>query len=306
MSEGARIPVALAESIATFTDALLAERGQSPRTAESYGRDLAAFARFLAARGRVSPEGVTRADMTDFLASERELGLKGTTRARRAIALKMWFRFLAETRRVGSDPSRLVETPKKGRTLPRVLSEAETAAMIDAIGGEDPRSLRDRAMLELLYGCGLRVSELVALKADDFVADGELLRIFGKGSKERLVPVGVCAGKAVTDYLAKGRAAFAAGRATATHLFLTRLGGAFTRQGVNKIVRERAEAVGIAASRVSPHVLRHSYASHMLAHGADIRSIQELLGHADIATTQIYTHVDDARFRETHALHPRH
>ena len=178
--------------------------------------------------------------------------------------------------------------------------------MLDEIAGEDPRSLRDRAMLEVMYGCGLRVSELCNLKGEDLVGDGELLRILGKGSKERIVPIGSSAGRALTRYLEGAREFFAHGNLAETHVFLSRLGRPLTRQGVFKIVRERSAAVGIAANRISPHVLRHCYASHMLAHGADIRAIQELLGHADIGTTQVYTHVDTAKFGEIHRrYHPR-
>ena len=178
--------------------------------------------------------------------------------------------------------------------------------MLDEVKGEDPVSLRDRAMLEVMYGCGLRVSELCELKREDIVADGELLRILGKGSKERIVPIGGAAGRALAAYLGGARESFARGDLAGRHVFLTRLGKPFTRQGVFKIVRARAAAVGIAPDRISPHVLRHCFASHMLSHGADIRAIQELLGHADIGTTQVYTHVDAARFEEIHRLHPRH
>ena len=175
--------------------------------------------------------------------------------------------------------------------------------MLDAVAGDDPRDLRDRALLETLYGCGLRVSEAAALKIGDFEADGELMRIRGKGSKDRLVPVGGAAGRALARYLGGARGTFARGSSAETHVFLTRLGRPFTRQGIFKIVRERAATVGIAPERISPHVLRHSYASHMLSHGADIRAIQELLGHADISTTQIYTHVDAAGFAAVHRQH---
>ena len=178
--------------------------------------------------------------------------------------------------------------------------------MLDEVKGDDLISLRDRAILEVMYGCGLRVSELCELKREDIVADGELLRILGKGSKERIVPIGTAAGRALTAYLEGSRESFSKGNLAEGHIFLTRLGRPFTRQGIFKIVRARAAAVGIAADRISPHVLRHCFASHMLSHGADIRAIQELLGHADIGTTQIYTHVDTARFSDIHRrYHPR-
>ena len=161
-------------------------------------------------------------------------------------------------------------------------------------------------MLETMYGCGLRVSETCSLRMDDVVSEGELLRILGKGSKERLVPIGGAAGRALAKYFESARGILTKGRATETHVFVTRLGKPFTRQGVFKVVRERAAAVDIDANRISPHVLRHCFASHMLQHGADIRAIQELLGHADIGTTQIYTHVDATRFGDIHRrFHPR-
>ena len=292
--------------IEDFIAVLALERGLSEKTCIAYGSDLRSFAAYLKRRKIETAADVTRDDIVDFLTDEREKGMRGSTRARRTAAIRMFFRYLKERRRIPTNPSDLMDAPKKALALPRVLSEAEVFAMLDEVKGEDPVSLRDRAMLEVMYGCGLRVSELCALKNDDVVADGELLRIFGKGSKERIVPIGGAAGRALAAYLGGSRESFARGNLAETHVFLTRLGKPFTRQGVYKIVRTRAAAVGIAADRISPHVLRHCFASHMLSRGADIRAIQELLGHADIGTTQVYTHVDAARFGEIHKLHPRH
>jgi len=292
--------------IGRFVDALLLERGLSPNTCEAYGSDLRFFAAYLKAHHVDSSADVTRDLIVAFLADEREQGLKGSTRSRRAAAIRMWLAYLKERHFIPHNPAELMDPPKKALALPRVLSVEETARMIEKIEGDDPRALRDRALLEMLYGCGLRVSEACALKMDDFVAEGELVRIFGKGSKERLVPVGHGAGKALVDYFSGGRPAFVRGNLGETHVFVTRLGKPFTRQGVFKIIKERAAAADIAPERISPHVLRHCFASHMLANGADIRVIQELLGHADIGTTQIYTHVDVARFAEIHRrFHPR-
>lgn len=296
----------LESDVEAFLAAVLLEKGQSANTVESYGRDLRFFGQFLATRGKTQSAAVTRADIVDYLAAERDEGLKGSTRARRTAAIRAFFRYLTARRLVPHDPTELLEAPKKALVLPRVLSEAEVAAMLDAVAGDDPRTRRDRALLEVMYGCGLRVSEACDLKLDDFVADGELVRIFGKGSKERVVPLGGAAGRALRLYLDAGRAAFARDDPGETHVFLTRLGRPFTRQGVFKVIRERAAAVGIMADRISPHVLRHCFASHLLAHGADVRAIQEMLGHADVATTQVYTHVDVRRFAEVHRLHPRH
>lgn len=292
--------------IGEFLDALLLERGLSANTCESYGRDLRFFAAYLKRKRVDSATGVTRDLIVSFLANEREKGLLGSTRARRTAAIRMWLRYLKERRIIAHDPSELMDPPKKSLALPRVLSEEEVFRMIEEVKGEDPQSLRDRALLETLYGCGLRVSEACNLKMEDIVADGELLRILGKGSKERLVPIGHATGAALSAYCDGGRMVLTKGNLGETHVFVTRFGSPFTRQGVFKIIKARAAAVGIAPNRISPHVLRHCFASHMLARGADIRAIQELLGHADVGTTQIYTHVDVARFGEIHRkFHPR-
>lgn len=293
-------------SIEDFIATLALERGMSEKTCIGYGSDLRFFAAYLKRRKIETASAVRREDIVAFLANEREKGMKGSTRARRTAAIRMFFRFLKERHLIGANPSDLMDAPKKSKALPRILSEDEVFALLDEIKGDDPISLRDRAMLEVMYGCGLRVSELCDLKREDIVADGELLRILGKGSKERIVPIGSAAGRALFAYLEGARESFAKGNLAETHVFLTRLGGPFTRQGVFKIVKTRSAAVGIAADRISPHVLRHCFASHMLSHGADIRAIQELLGHADIGTTQVYTHVDTARFSDIHRqYHPR-
>ena len=296
----------LDSDIEDFLSSLLLERGMSEKTCVGYGSDLRFFAAYLRRRKIENAADVKREDIVAFLANEREKGMKGSTRARRTAAIRMFFRHLKERHLIKANPSDLMDAPKKALALPRVLSEQEVFAMLDGVKGEDPVSLRDRAMLEVMYGCGLRVSELCELKREDVVADGELLRILGKGSKERIVPIGTAAGRALTAYFEGARESFTKGNLSENHVFLTRLGRPFTRQGVFKIVRARALAVGIAAGRISPHVLRHCFASHMLSRGADIRAIQELLGHADIGTTQVYTHVDAARFEEIHRLHPRH
>ena len=296
----------IGSDVEDFLAALLLEKGESENTCTAYRGDLERFVAFLKRRGKEDSASVVRDDIVDFLADERAHGMAGTTRARRTAAIRMFFRHLKERHRLRANPSDLMDSARKSRALPRVLTEDEVARMIDGIQGEDPRDLRDRALLETLYGCGLRVSEACAMKVEDVIAEGELLRVFGKGSKERVVPIGGGAGRALNAYFASGRGALARGDLSETHVFLTRLGRPFTRQGVFKVVRERAAAAGIAADRISPHVLRHSYASHMLARGADVRVIQELLGHADVGTTQIYTHVDSSRFAEIHRRHPRH
>ena len=292
--------------IDAFLGSLRFERSMAENTCAAYGRDLRFFAEFLGKRGVSESADVTRAEIDAYLGEEREEGKKSTTRARRMAAIRMWLKFLKERRYIRKNPAELIDAPKKAKALPKVLSEEETFRMLDAVSGKDPRELRDRAMLEVMYGCGLRVSELCALSTDDIIADGELLRVLGKGSKERVVPIGKAAGRALTDYFASARDVFTKGDPSVTTVFVTRLRQPFTRQAVFKMIKERATAVGIDPKRISPHVLRHCFASHMLQHGADIRAIQELLGHADIGTTQIYTHVDTHRFGELHRrFHPR-
>ena len=296
----------LSTDIDDFIASLRFERSMAENTCAAYGRDLRFFAEFLGKRGVSESADVTRAEIDAYLGEEREEGKKSTTRARRMAAIRMWLKFLKERRYIRKNPAELIDAPKKAKALPKVLSEEETFRMLDAVSGKDPRELRDRAMLEVMYGCGLRVSELCALSTDDIIADGELLRVLGKGSKERVVPIGKTAGRALTDYFASARDVFTKGDPSVTTVFVTRLGKPFTRQAVFKMIKERATAVGIDPKRISPHVLRHCFASHMLQHGADIRAIQELLGHADIGTTQIYTHVDTHRFGELHRrFHPR-
>ena len=292
--------------IEDFLGSLRFERSMAENTCTAYGRDLRFFSAFLAKRGRHESSEVTRGDIDEYIGKERSDGKKSTTRARRVAAIRMWMKFLKERRYIRSNPAELLDAPKKAKALPKILSEEETFKMLDSVSGKEPRELRDRAMLEVLYGCGLRVSELCALSVSDIIADGELLRVLGKGSKERVVPIGKAAGRALSDYFASARDVFTKGDPSVTHVFVTRLKKPFTRQAVFKLIRERAVAVGIAPERISPHVLRHCFASHMLQHGADIRAIQELLGHADIGTTQVYTHVDVRRFGELHRkFHPR-
>ena len=289
-----------------FIGSLRYERSMAENTCAAYARDLRFFSQYLKKRGISAAGDVKREDIAGFLGEQRSEGRKSTTCARRATAIKVFFKFLRERRFVAKNPAELLEPPKKAKALPRVLSEEETFRMLDKVDGTDPRDLRDRAMLEVMYGCGLRVSELCAMKTEDIIADGELLRVIGKGSKERIVPIGRAAGRALVAYLASARDVFTKGDLSVGHVFVTRLKKPFTRQAVFKLIRERALAAGIAPERISPHVLRHCFASHMLQHGADIRAIQELLGHADIGTTQIYTHVDAARFGDIHRrFHPR-
>ena len=297
---------ALAECAASFQAWLALERGLAPKTLEAYGRDVRFFLEFLAARGRTDSRTLARADVVAWLEALRTARRRPTTRARAFVALREFLHHLKAEGYAARDLSEGLDAPRKNLVLPRVLDEGATGRLVASVAGDDPRDLRDRAMLELLYGCGLRVSELCALELRDFVADADVVRCRGKGSKERIVPMGGACGRALRRYLESARESFTRGNADERHLFVTRLGRAFSRMGVFKMLRERAGAAGLDPSAVSPHVLRHCFATHMLQRGADIRAIQELLGHADIGTTQIYTHVDTSNFSALHRkYHPR-
>lgn len=296
----------LASCAEAFAADLALARGLATKTVEAYGRDVRAFLEFLAARGKTTPEALVRADVADHVGALRAAGRKASTRARAFVAVREFLAFLASTHATAHDLSEGLEAPKKNLVLPRVLDESTTLKILQSADGVAPRDLRDRAMLEFLYGCGLRVSELCGLELQDVIADAGVVRCRGKGSKERIVPIGLPAAKALARYLESARESFTRGNAAERRIFLTRLGRPFTRMGVFKMLRERAAAAGVDAKAVSPHVLRHCFATDLLAHGADIRAIQEMLGHASIATTQIYTHVDRARLDSIHrTYHPR-
>jgi len=278
--------------------ALLAAR-RAPRTVDAYRRDLAAFRNWL---GR--PVGTaTTNDLERYLAELRAQGLAATTIARRVAALRAFFRHQALLGFRQDNPAAELDLPRRSRRLPRTLSPAEAERLIDAANGTTPRALRDRALVELLYGGGLRVGEAVALTKADVDLDGRLVRAVGKGNKERVVPIGRAAADALRRYLSRGRP-YLDSRLRA-ELFLNARGGALTRAGVFLILRTIAARAGLEPERVHPHLLRHSFATHLLEGGADLRSVQEMLGHADLATTELYTHVSDRRRRELYfQAHP--
>ncbi|HRR32596.1 MAG TPA: site-specific tyrosine recombinase XerD [Kiritimatiellia bacterium] len=289
-----------------FLDHIAYERGLSENTRSAYAADLAAFVTFLEESGAATTfADVTRQHIAVFLEKQRKLGFRATTRARRLIAIKVLLTFLASEGVIPTDVAALMAAPSKGRVLPRTLSEQEIASLLASIDGDAPLVVRDRSMLELFYACGLRVSEVVSLRLSDVRLDDGVVSCIGKGNKQRLIPLGAVAGEWLRRYLAEARPRLARGNMAQSALYLTVRSAPFTRQGVFAMLRKRASEAAIAHA-VSPHVLRHCFASHLLAHGAQIRAIQEMLGHADIATTQIYTHVDDGQARATHArFHPR-
>ena len=297
---------ALSETIGSFAASLALERGLAAKTCEAYGRDVRSFAKFLAACNRKTTDQLTQDDVLAWLQLLQEKHRRASTRARAFVAIREYLAHLKEMGWTARDLGEGLEAPKRARILPRTLGEEETMRLVASVDGTTPRDLRDRAMLETLYGCGLRVSELCALELTDLPEGAELIRCRGKGAKDRLVPFAPSVAAAIRRYLDEGRGALVRGNLAERHLFVTRLGKGFTRMGVFKLLKERALAAGIDPATVSPHVLRHSFATSLLAHGADIRSIQEMLGHASVATTQIYTHVDQARLGQVHrTYHPR-
>lgn len=290
--------------IGQFLDYVTLERGLSDNTVEAYARDLKSFASFCARRGIASPHGVSRKTVLDYLTAERERGLSVNSVSRRLVALKIFFAYLQREELLDRNITEAMDSPRLWRILPGVLSMKEVGRLLAAPRGDNRIAVRDRAMLELMYGTGLRVSEVASLKTQDIHFDSECLRCTGKGGKARVVPFGAEARNALRRYLSDSRGDFAKD-GTAREVFLTYRGKGFSRKGLWKLIKAYARRAGITKT-VSPHTLRHSFASHLLANGAPLRVIQEMLGHADIATTQIYTHVDEGRLRAVHArYHPR-
>jgi integrase/recombinase XerD len=284
------------------------ERGLSRNTLEAYRSDLLQFGAFLRRRG-VGVLDAEHADLSAFLA-ELASGGEGrppvapATLQRKAACLRSFYRHLRREAILQRDPTAELRAPRKSQRLPQVLTRDEVARLLAAPKGTDPPALRDRALLELMYACGLRASEAIGLDVRDLDLTIDVLRARGKGSKERMVPIGREAVAAVRAYLDRGRPAFV-GLRDEPRLFVNRRGGGLTRQGLYKIVQRHARAVGLD-DRMSPHTLRHTFATHLLAGGCDLRSLQEMLGHADIATTQIYTHLSAERLKDAYfAAHPR-
>lgn len=287
-----------------FADFLALEKGASPRTQEAYGRDIARLAEFAQAKGAAAPVDVTARMLREYIYHLKDLGLSPASIRRGVSSLRTYFRFLLGEGLLARDPSERLETPKKWRALPDVLSVAEVAKLLAAPTMDDPLYFRDRAMLELAYGAGLRVSEWIGIGTKDILMEHGVVRVFGKGSKERLVPVGRTAIAAIAIYVRELRPKLERGHGKGA-LFLNARGEPLSRMGAWKILRKYVERSGIE-KHISPHTLRHSFATHLLEGGADLRAVQEMLGHADISTTQIYTHVDREYLRSVHRqYHPR-
>jgi integrase/recombinase XerD len=271
----------------------------APRTVDSYRRDLEDF------EGKLDTDAAqaSREQIEAYLAELRAAGRSGSTVARRLAALRSFYRHEQLLGERPDNPAAEIAAPRRVRRLPRTLSPGEAERLMEAAAGTTPRALRDGALVELLYGAGLRVSEAVGLERGSVDLDERLVRCIGKGSKERIVPIGRQAADALRRYLSRGRPFL--DRRHSPALFLNARGGPLTRAGVSLILRRLAEKAGLEPDRVHPHLLRHSFATHLLEGGADLRSVQEMLGHADLATTELYTHVTDKRRRDTYySAHP--
>jgi integrase/recombinase XerD len=312
VATGQRVEAAPALTLALrgYLDHLAVERGLARNTLLSYRRDLNRYLDHLTAVGVTGIDQVTDRHVADHLAALRagdrtHPPLAAASAARAVVAVRGWHQFLQAEGLSAVDPSRDVRPPTPARRLPKALPVDTVAALLDGVHSDDPRGLRDRALLELLYATGARISEAVGLDLDDLDPVSGVVRLFGKGSKERIVPVGSYAAAAVDAYLVRGRPALAVAGGGSSAVFLNVRGSRLSRQSAWQVLRNAAERVGLAAG-VSPHTLRHSFATHLLEGGADVRTVQELLGHASVTTTQIYTLVTVDTLREVYATaHPR-
>lgn len=317
MAGAAAVPegTALERAVESYLDHLAVERGLARNTLAAYRRDLRRYTAYLADRGRAAVAEVHEADVRDFVTAVRTGGdgaaaLSASSTARIVAAVHGWHRFCALEGLSAQDPSTAVKPPAQPRRLPKAISTDDVERLLAAAGlGDGPVPLRDRALLELLYSTGARISEVVGLDVDDLDLDPQAAsaRLFGKGSKERVVPVGSYAREAVDAYLVRARPALAAGGVGTPAVFLNTRGERLSRQSAWAVLRVAARRAGLpGAEQISPHTLRHSFATHLLAGGADVRVVQELLGHASVTTTQIYTQVTPDTLREVYAAaHPR-
>jgi integrase/recombinase XerD len=287
-----------------YIDFLMVEKGLAAQTIEAYSRDLVRYISFLVESGRATVSEADTPLILKYLISMREDGLNARSRARHLVSIRGFYRFLAQEEILPSDPSRLIDLPKSGLKLPDVLTIDEVKRLLDAPDPKKPSGCRDAAMLELLYAAGLRVSELITLKLQDVNLTAGYVRVFGKGAKERVVPIGQYAQEKIRRFTTGARQALLKDRISAT-LFVARAGKPISRQGFWKLIKRYGLRAGLRKV-ITPHTLRHSFASHLLEGGADLRAVQTMLGHADIATTQIYTHVARDHLKYLHQkFHPR-
>jgi len=293
------------ELLNSYLRFLALEKGLANNTQFSYERDLARYLHFLEQEGVDGPENITASVVQKFASELSRLGLASNSVARNFSAIRGFHKYLIREGLAEEDSGLLLETPHLKRKLPEVLSIEEILRILEAPDTESPMGIRDRAILEVFYGGGLRVSEVINLKLENLLLEENLLRIFGKGSKERIVPLGDEAIYRLKIYLGRTRPMLSRGAASKNHVFLNRFGKPFSRMGLWKIVRKYVLAANIS-KRIYPHIFRHSFATHLLENGADLRAVQEMLGHSDISTTQIYTHITGSYLKEVHkSFHPR-
>ena len=285
-----------------FLDTIWAERGLSNNTLAAYRRDLQGFDKWLVEQNKTNLLSADRSVVQQYIASRGQAGAKASTMARVLSSLRRFYRYQVRIGALAEEPTSLIDSPKLGRPLPGTISERQVSALIEAPEILDPIGLRDRAMLELIYATGLRVSELVGLEISQVSLLQGVLRVMGKGNKERLVPMGDEAVEWIERYQLDSRPLLMQGKGTSEHLFVTQRGSGMTRQAFWYLVKRYALVAHIH-QKISPHTLRHAFATHLLNHGADLRVVQLLLGHNDLSTTQIYTHVAQARLQELHQKH---
>jgi integrase/recombinase XerD len=294
----------IAWSLEQFRDYLALEAGNSTHTVSNYLRDITRLAEYAASRGARAPDRVAAAQLREFIYFLKDLGLAPSTIRRQISAIRTYYKFLVGEGIAARDPSERIESPKRWRSLPSVLTLPEIDKLLAAPNTDEPLAIRDRALLEFAYATGVRVSELVSLKLQDILFTEGVARVFGKGAKERLVPVGRRALGAVALYGREIRPTLDRGKARGV-LFLNARGTPLSRVGAWGVIKATARRAGLA-KRVTPHTLRHTFATHLLEGGADLRAVQEMLGHADLSTTQLYTHVDRDYLRSVHKnYHPR-
>lgn len=293
------------ELIEQFLNYLSVDRGLATNTISAYRSDLISFIAHLKNKQVRSIDAVKKIDLTDYLMHLKDSGLAPNSISRKLAAIKTFYKFLVNEKYVKENVAGFLESPKLWKMLPDILNVDEVDKLINAPNGRNWRGMRDKASLELIYATGMRVSELVGLKISDLNMDVGFVRCIGKGSKERIIPFGRSAKDAINKYLGKSRARFEKKGSLDKSLFLTRLGRGMSRQSFWKIIKHYARQAGIK-KKISPHMLRHSFATHLLERGADLRIVQEMLGHSDIATTQIYTHINKERLKAIHhKYHPR-
>lgn len=305
MTSASSLPPSLHRDVHHFIQYLRLERGLAETSIAAYAHDVTTFAEFLASKDMTTFAAVSLADARQFFVLLADTGIAPSSRARYLSSIKHLYRYLVGIGRSTIDITEAIDQPRGGRHLPDALSVEDMTALLTSIDTSTAYGMRDRAMLETMYACGLRVSETIGLRQRDVLADVELVRVYGKGSKERLVPIGQSALDWIHRYRSGGRGSLIRTADTDDMLFLNHRGKGLSRMGLWKIITTAASTAGLR-QHVHPHMFRHSFATHLLEGGADLRAVQEMLGHSDISTTQIYTHIDRAYIKEVHTLfHPR-